>query len=40
MSVLVAERTVVNLDQQLWQAWKSMDVPEGFCAEITGEHRG
>ncbi|MDH6703768.1 Uma2 family endonuclease [Kitasatospora sp. MAA19] len=34
MSVLVAERTVVNLDQQLWQAWKSMDVPEGFRAEI------
>ncbi|MFJ6379966.1 Uma2 family endonuclease [Kitasatospora sp. NPDC092039] len=35
MSVLVAERTVaVNLDQLLWQAWKSMDVPEGFRAEI------
>ncbi|MEV7021741.1 Uma2 family endonuclease [Kitasatospora sp. NPDC093558] len=24
----------MNLDQQLWQAWKSMDVPEGFRAEI------
>ncbi|MFJ8473896.1 Uma2 family endonuclease [Kitasatospora sp. NPDC094011] len=34
MSVLVVEETVVNLDQQLWQAWKSMDVPEGFRAEI------
>lgn len=31
----IAERTVaVNLDQVLWQAWKSMDVPEGFRAEI------
>ncbi|MQS13103.1 Uma2 family endonuclease [Streptomyces kaniharaensis] len=34
MSALAAEETVVNLDQQLWQAWKSMDVPEGFRAEI------
>ncbi|MEU6968155.1 Uma2 family endonuclease [Kitasatospora aureofaciens] len=34
MSALVVEETVVNLDQQLWQAWKSMDVPEGFRAEI------
>ncbi|MEV7600638.1 Uma2 family endonuclease [Kitasatospora sp. NPDC089797] len=34
MSVLVVEETVVNLDQQLWRAWKSMDVPEGFRAEI------
>ncbi|MFJ9447774.1 Uma2 family endonuclease [Kitasatospora sp. NPDC101235] len=24
----------MNLDQLLWQAWKSMDVPEGFRAEI------
>ncbi|MER7755788.1 Uma2 family endonuclease [Kitasatospora sp. NPDC097643] len=32
--MLVVEETVVNLDQQLWQAWKSMDVPEGFRAEI------
>ncbi|MEU4118273.1 Uma2 family endonuclease [Kitasatospora sp. NPDC028055] len=24
----------MNLDQVLWQAWKSMDVPEGFRAEI------
>ncbi|MER7579797.1 Uma2 family endonuclease [Kitasatospora sp. NPDC097691] len=34
MSALVAEETVVNLDQLLWQAWKSMDVPDGFRAEI------
>ena len=34
MSALVVEETVVNLDQRLWQAWKSMDVPEGFRAEI------
>ncbi|WP_316522067.1 Uma2 family endonuclease [Kitasatospora brasiliensis] len=34
MSALVAEGTIVNLDQLLWQAWKSMDVPEGFRAEI------
>ncbi|MFH8379897.1 Uma2 family endonuclease [Kitasatospora sp. NPDC018058] len=34
MSALVSEVTVVNLDQVLWQAWKSMDVPEGFRAEI------
>ncbi|MFG2845680.1 Uma2 family endonuclease [Kitasatospora sp. NPDC048296] len=34
MSALVAEATVVNLDQVLWQAWKSMDAPEGFHAEI------
>ncbi len=59
MSALVAERAVaekaivertvaVNLDQVLWQAWKSLDVPEGFRAEIiegtitlspTGGHR-
>ncbi|MFJ9838919.1 Uma2 family endonuclease [Kitasatospora sp. NPDC101155] len=34
MSALVAEVAVVNLDQVLWQAWKSMDAPEGFHAEI------
>ncbi|MEU9076267.1 Uma2 family endonuclease [Kitasatospora sp. NPDC048538] len=34
MSVLVAERTVVNLDRQLWQVWNSMDLPDGFRAEI------
>lgn len=34
MSVLVVEETVVSLDQMLWQAWMSMDVPEGFRAEI------
>ncbi|MFF0414542.1 Uma2 family endonuclease [Kitasatospora sp. NPDC004745] len=34
MSALVAERTVVNLDQQLWQVWNSMDLPDGFRAEI------
>ncbi|MBV2152729.1 Uma2 family endonuclease [Kitasatospora sp. SUK 42] len=40
MSALVAERAVaertvaVNLDQVLWQVWKSLDVPEGFRAEI------
>ncbi|SOB82838.1 Uma2 family endonuclease [Streptomyces sp. 1331.2] len=34
MSAVVAEVAVVNLDQLPWQAWKSMDVPEGFRAEI------
>ncbi|MFF4384106.1 hypothetical protein [Kitasatospora sp. NPDC001547] len=39
MSALVAERTVaVNLDQSLWQAWESVDVPEGFRAEIVDDH--
>ncbi|WP_406201033.1 Uma2 family endonuclease [Kitasatospora sp. NBC_01560] len=48
MTALVAEETVVDLDQALWQVWKAMDVPEGFRAEIiegaiemspTGGHR-
>ncbi|MEU6234571.1 Uma2 family endonuclease [Kitasatospora sp. NPDC047058] len=34
MTALVAEETVVDLDQALWQVWKAMDVPEGFRAEI------
>ncbi|WP_405005425.1 Uma2 family endonuclease [Kitasatospora purpeofusca] len=34
MFALVAEETVVDLDQALWQVWKAMDVPEGFRAEI------
>ncbi|MFD9593264.1 Uma2 family endonuclease [Kitasatospora sp. NPDC059973] len=34
MTALVAEETVVDLDQALWQVWKEMDVPEGFRAEI------
>ncbi|MCX5211653.1 Uma2 family endonuclease [Kitasatospora sp. NBC_00240] len=33
----MAEEIVVDLDQALWQVWKSMDVPEGFRAEIIGE---
>ncbi len=48
MFALVAEETVVDLDQALWQVWKAMEVPEGFRAEIiegaiemspTGGHR-
>ncbi|MGW6915495.1 Uma2 family endonuclease [Kitasatospora sp. NPDC054939] len=48
MFALVAEETVVNVDQALWQAWKALDVPEGIRAEIiegaiamspTGGHR-
>ncbi|MED7950637.1 Uma2 family endonuclease [Kitasatospora sp. NPDC058201] len=34
MFALVAEETVVDLDQALWQVWRAMDVPEGFHAEI------
>ncbi|MER5349670.1 Uma2 family endonuclease [Kitasatospora sp. NPDC002551] len=34
MFALVAEETVVDLDQALWQVWKAMEVPEGFHAEI------
>ncbi len=34
MTVLVTEVNPMDLDQILWQAWKSMDVPEGFRAEI------
>ncbi|MFJ9953648.1 Uma2 family endonuclease [Kitasatospora sp. NPDC091207] len=34
MTALVAEETVMDLDQALWQVWKAMDVPEGFRAEI------
>jgi Uma2 family endonuclease len=34
MSALAAEETDVNLDQALWEMWKSMDVPEGFRVEI------
>ncbi|MFE7527822.1 Uma2 family endonuclease [Kitasatospora sp. NPDC057542] len=34
MSALVAEGTVVDLDQVLWEMWKSMDVPEGVHVEI------
>ncbi|WP_043467010.1 Uma2 family endonuclease [Kitasatospora sp. MBT66] len=34
MFALVAEETVVDLDQALWQVWKAMEVPEGFRAEL------
>ncbi|MFF9642860.1 Uma2 family endonuclease [Kitasatospora aureofaciens] len=34
MSALATEVTDVNLDQGLWEIWKSMDVPEGFHVEI------
>ncbi|WP_232107944.1 MULTISPECIES: hypothetical protein [Streptomyces] len=25
---------LVNLDEVLWQAWKAMELPEGYRAEI------
>ncbi|MDH6137644.1 Uma2 family endonuclease [Kitasatospora sp. MAA4] len=34
MTALALEEITVDLDQALWQVWKSMDVPEGFRAEI------
>ncbi|MEU9043164.1 MULTISPECIES: Uma2 family endonuclease [unclassified Kitasatospora] len=38
MSALVAEGTIVNLDQVLWDMWKSSDVPEGYRVEIIEEN--
>lgn len=34
MTALATEVITVDLDQALWQAWRSMDVPDGFRAEI------
>ncbi|WP_035799195.1 Uma2 family endonuclease [Kitasatospora mediocidica] len=34
MTALALEEIAVDLDQALWQAWKSMDVREGVRAEI------
>ncbi|MCX4747813.1 Uma2 family endonuclease [Kitasatospora sp. NBC_01287] len=34
MTALATEVITVDLDQALWQMWQSMDVPEGFHAEI------
>ncbi|MDH6119549.1 hypothetical protein ABH930_004306 [Kitasatospora sp. GAS204A] len=34
MTALATEVITMDLDQALWQLWKSMDVPEGFRAEI------
>lgn len=34
MTALATEVITMDLDQALWQAWKSMDVPEGYRAEI------
>ncbi|MFI9360042.1 Uma2 family endonuclease [Kitasatospora sp. NPDC053057] len=37
MSALATEVTVVNLDQVLWEVWKSSDLPEGYRLEIIEE---
>ncbi|GAB2751587.1 Uma2 family endonuclease [Kitasatospora kifunensis] len=34
MTALATEVITMDLDQALWQAWKSMDVPDGVRAEI------
>ncbi|GGT27101.1 Uma2 family endonuclease [Streptomyces chromofuscus] len=31
---VVADQPVSDLDEVLWQAWKAMDLPEGYRAEI------
>ncbi|WP_416876038.1 hypothetical protein [Kitasatospora sp. SC0581] len=34
MSAVAVEETGVDLDQALWEMWKSMDVPQGYRVEI------
>ncbi|MFG2909511.1 Uma2 family endonuclease [Kitasatospora sp. NPDC048286] len=38
MSAVAVEETGVDLDQALWEMWKSADVPEGYRLEIIEEN--